>query len=478
LRFQNKTDRAVVLAYVDHSGVAVDDRGNRSIPWGPNAYRGIGLVAGTTFDPKLVIRPSGSADAQFELVQQGTPQLTGLTYVLDLTVSQIMPAEGHQFTLGGEFPLHFEGLANGSASAVPNLAVPVSASDAVASLKGIFGRKKTVQNVSAAATTATNSVAAINATATPSASSAPSTGAAAAPPHSVANSAGNAPQPASSVAVSAAPATRSGNATPASAQSAEPWSPPTDAAAENASLADPLKLPDVPKMPDVVGVRLGMTLPQALQVLHGQYPGHMFQEIPANYIPNMKLDYGFNILTQDARHLTEAVVSLTAPPGHQVVWHIVRYGHGIHASHANVLAALRAKYGKESFAGAENGSKVTDERIIGTLFWIFDEHGNRAPMPSSEAFGSNDISFCLGRTPDAGPRMATDEVRDPNWCQSFVGVIARLDPRDIVENTMVDMMDLRLANRTANAYVAWQRDAATRAHAAELEKAKKNKPSF
>ena len=79
VRFQNKTTQAVVLGYVDHSGLATDDRGNRSIPWGPNAYRGIGLVSGTTFEPKLVVRSGGWGDTQFELVQQGTPPVTGTT---------------------------------------------------------------------------------------------------------------------------------------------------------------------------------------------------------------------------------------------------------------------------------------------------------------------------------------------------------------------------------------------------------------
>jgi hypothetical protein len=39
-------------------------------------------------------------------------------------------------------------------------------------------------------------------------------------------------------------------------------------------------------------------------------------------------------------------------------------------------------------------------------------------------------------------------------------------------------MDMRLANRTANAFVAWQVDAAANARAAEIEKSKKNKPVF
>jgi hypothetical protein len=39
-------------------------------------------------------------------------------------------------------------------------------------------------------------------------------------------------------------------------------------------------------------------------------------------------------------------------------------------------------------------------------------------------------------------------------------------------------MDMRLANRTANAYVAWKRDADAKARAAEIAKSKKNKPVF
>src|SRR2546430_14243630 len=104
---------------------------------------------------------------------------------------------------------------------------------------------------------------------------------------------------------------------------AEPWTPPGENAAEAATLVDPLKLPEVAKMPDVVGVHLGMTVPQALQILHGQYPRDQFQEIPFDYVPDRKLAYGFNLLRPGAvgPDATDAIVSLTAPPSHQVVWH-------------------------------------------------------------------------------------------------------------------------------------------------------------
>src|SRR5215470_20351281 len=119
IRFQNKTNQQLVLGYVNASGNASDDRGNRLVPWGPNASRGLGLVYGANFDPKFVVRPAGYGDAQFEFYPQGYPQVVGFTYTLDLSVAEINTFEGNQHTLGEEFPLHFQGLRNGSASISP-----------------------------------------------------------------------------------------------------------------------------------------------------------------------------------------------------------------------------------------------------------------------------------------------------------------------------------------------------------------------
>ena len=473
VRFQNKTAQPLVLGYVANSGITTDERGNRYIVYGGNGFRGIGLVYGNTFDPRLTLRPAGSGDAQFEMHLQATPQNAGQTFTVDLTIDEINTT-GHQPTLGGEFPLHFEGLANGVSQGVGGLAgAPDGLANAVSNLKSIFGKKKAGQN----AATVTNSAATTASTLNAAANSA----AAQSPPAS-ANTLGQA-GPSAKAAPQQPTSAQSAAGTPSgrTAGAAEPWTPPADNAAEAAALVDPLKLPEVAKMPDVVGVRLGMSEQQALEILHGQYPRGQFQPIPASgrFPTNPKADYGFNILPR-GEIATDVVVSLTAPPSRQVVWHIVRFTRHLHANHANVLATLREKYGKESFAGHANGSKTTDDRNIGTLFWIFDEQGNRAPMPSAQAFGSNDISFCLGRGIDEnpGPKIPTDEVKDPNWCASFVGVVAHIDPMEIVEQTTVAVMDMRLANRTANAYVAWKRDADAKARAAEIEKSKKNKPVF
>jgi len=187
VRFRNKTAKPLILAYAQGSGTAVDDKGNRYVVYGANGVRGIGQVYGSTFDPRFSLQPGGTGDAQFELMWYPGQQIYGFHFELNLTVNTINSYEGNQHSLGGEFPLHYEKLANGVSSTPTFLAgltsgsgasspAPCSngtggtaaaiagatssagiqnasdqaasavatATTAVASLKGIFGHKKTV----------------------------------------------------------------------------------------------------------------------------------------------------------------------------------------------------------------------------------------------------------------------------------------------------------------------------------------------
>lgn len=119
IRFQNKTDKPLILGYANASGIAVDERGNRYGVGGPNGFRGIGLVNGTNYDPRFVISPATSSDARFELTWAPGPALVGTTFELDMTVNKINTVEGGQHTLGGEFPLTFRGLTNEFAPPAP-----------------------------------------------------------------------------------------------------------------------------------------------------------------------------------------------------------------------------------------------------------------------------------------------------------------------------------------------------------------------
>ncbi len=113
MRFRNKTAAPLVLGYVTGSGTAVDEKGNRYTVYGANGVRGIGQVNGNNFDSKFSLPPGGVGDSQFELAWYPGQEIYGFTFMLDLTVDEINSYQGNQHSLGGEYPLHFEGLTNG-----------------------------------------------------------------------------------------------------------------------------------------------------------------------------------------------------------------------------------------------------------------------------------------------------------------------------------------------------------------------------
>jgi len=121
LRFQNKTNQVISLAYVDGSASALDDRGNR---FGLNAayggVRGMGVTNGNNLDTKFMVGPGGTGDVRFELLWQPPANaIVGVNYELELDIREMNRVEGNQWTFGGETLMHYQGLANGVAGAAP-----------------------------------------------------------------------------------------------------------------------------------------------------------------------------------------------------------------------------------------------------------------------------------------------------------------------------------------------------------------------
>ncbi len=114
MHFQNKTNQQISLGYVEGSGSAIDDMGNRL---GLNSYnggvRGMGIVAGNSVDPKFSLPPGGGGDARFELYWVPGGKLSGVNYEMELSIREMNRVEGNQWTLGDETLLHYQGLANG-----------------------------------------------------------------------------------------------------------------------------------------------------------------------------------------------------------------------------------------------------------------------------------------------------------------------------------------------------------------------------
>ena len=114
MHFQNKTNQQISLGYVDGSGSAIDDMGNRLAL---NSYnggvRGMGIVAGNNVDPKFSLPPGGGGDSRFELYWMPGGKLSGVNYEMELSIREMNRVEGNQWTLGDETLLHYQGLANG-----------------------------------------------------------------------------------------------------------------------------------------------------------------------------------------------------------------------------------------------------------------------------------------------------------------------------------------------------------------------------
>ncbi|MDB4892934.1 MAG: hypothetical protein JWL61_4789 [Gemmatimonadetes bacterium] len=114
VRFQNKTTRPLILGYVQNSGIATDDQGNRFVVFGAQAVRGIGEIA-NTFDPKFVLQPGEASDARFEYVfrMPSASTILGTKYDVELAVREINPVAGNQFRLGREHAIQFRGFGPG-----------------------------------------------------------------------------------------------------------------------------------------------------------------------------------------------------------------------------------------------------------------------------------------------------------------------------------------------------------------------------
>lgn len=137
IRIQNRTPRPLVLGFLAGSGIVTDDQGNRYEVASAEAVRGIGLITGSTFDPKFQLQPGERADARIEFLFRPASRnvLLGTSYAMDIALREINPIAGNQWRLGREHALRFTGfdgkgatasMAAGSAAAAGPSAAPVT----------------------------------------------------------------------------------------------------------------------------------------------------------------------------------------------------------------------------------------------------------------------------------------------------------------------------------------------------------------
>jgi hypothetical protein len=108
VRFQNKTSQPLILGYVRESGLLLDNKGNRYAV-NDATVRGMGVISGTSFDPKFTLRAGEAADARFEFGWESDGRTVfGTVYdPLELTLREIDVAGMNQYRLGREHALSF-----------------------------------------------------------------------------------------------------------------------------------------------------------------------------------------------------------------------------------------------------------------------------------------------------------------------------------------------------------------------------------
>ena len=272
------------------------------------------------------------------------------------------------------------------------------------------------------------------------------------------------------------------SATKQAAGSTEPWTPPADSKSATGR-AGPAKI-EPEKMPDIIGVHLGMDPKEALAVVHAHYPKNQLTSYDTNMSTFPTPVFQGTIVNPADNYQDDFNFQTTLPPEKQFVWKVRRVTKAMHVNRETLLAALRAKYGKESVAFAANSNETaSSDAQISELVWLFDESGRHIPVPNSSTIAVRECEANVPDTPGTAFLMNEahgDRTQLNGWCvSSYVAVhvqIGAVGP--IIELMSTQMVDLPLAYRTAHSTAVWYRAEVEKARQRDLEKSKQAKPSL
>jgi hypothetical protein len=246
---------------------------------------------------------------------------------------------------------------------------------------------------------------------------------------------------------------------------ASSWWLPAAAAPQAAPQLDPSKLPDI------AGVRLGMSLDQAKAAFQKAYPS----------VDALQMQYGqqnrplksVNVLRAlDANHNTAMKVDLTPPPTPQVAWRVYRAAPQSNVNRSVLIAALRQKYGKESIAIAK-GKPTTDDSLIQDMWWVMDEQGHLTsgtpPFNNYTPYGCSDGTD----DPNHFPTVA-----GPAICTSLVILHAQFAATEIIVNLGIQMWDYAALTRAVPAATAFINNANQKLIQQQQQKSQEIKPQL
>jgi hypothetical protein len=146
VRFRNKTNQPIVLAYVPQSASMSDNFGNSYRPSNPEV-KGIGTIQGGKADPQFTLRPGESRAATFiqsRALPRAGNQPIGQTYTLTLPITELeVLYNGQQIRTVRENSMTFANFAlGGGVPGVPNSEAVDNIKKAGDAIRGLFGGRK------------------------------------------------------------------------------------------------------------------------------------------------------------------------------------------------------------------------------------------------------------------------------------------------------------------------------------------------
>ena len=237
---------------------------------------------------------------------------------------------------------------------------------------------------------------------------------------------------------------------------------------------------DSSKLADISGLHLGASLAEAAALMKKWYPKGVGVMNGGPYGPQHQTAVGVLRGTGDFRDA--AAVDLTGPPNRQVVWNLSRDLLQPKVAHNVVIAALRQKYGKETYAAGPGGTPATNDTQIQHMWWVFDEHGHLAPQAkiiSGSPFRCGSFYSTDGSWHTYQQIMLGQDTGLPTYClSSYVGVEALIAPLPILEDINVNVVDLPLMVRSAKATAAWVNGMDDKARQEQQQRANQAKPTL
>jgi hypothetical protein len=208
------------------------------------------------------------------------------------------------------------------------------------------------------------------------------------------------------------------------------------------------------KLPDVMGINLGMPVPQAVAIVKSKWPAgqvNLFYTKFANssdpaWISRVTAKRPGTGLNQ-ANSVDDITVFFSAPPNPQVVVQVLRTSSMIPpTARGNLIAALRQKYGPE-LKQAQGYN----------MAWEFDEQGQpvaKMPMgymcttfnqPPQATQGTASPPEALNLAPPFVEPIDGDIPRLVNMCKDAITITtlvnAGQDPNQLLSTSTVDMID-------------------------------------